>query len=262
MPAQAFAERGSHPSKEKGNVVQQDQAPQAVHAKETNDNAKKPSVQANKNQNVETTVENKGKSRDVSDDTKHPSTKENNSQNGSTSVKKKEKSKDLPDQANDKANEAINKTGQYKEKETKSDRSPQKQKGMEKQKEPVSARNTAPYSREKVHTPIEKSKDVPASEHNVSEPSQQDLPAPLPTKKEWELHILQAPQSMKIHAGAANDYKGSSKTKLDFLPGETVRLGVRRKQPFVKRNHIFRNQWVNAPPTPPPKLAPSFLRHV
>ncbi|SDH84914.1 hypothetical protein [Alteribacillus bidgolensis] len=266
LPAQAIAEKGGNPSREKGNVVQQDQVPEAVHTKANKDNAKKQSAQTNKNQNADTSIENKGKSRDVSDDTKHQSTKENNSQKGSTSVEKKRKSKGLPDQANEKAKEAVHKKVQHKEKETKSDRSPQKQKGKEKQKEPVSAQDTAPHSREKVQTnnkrQFEKSNVEPASEPNASERPQQDLPSPLPAKKEWELHILQAQQSMKIHVGSANDYKGGSKTKLDFLYGETVRLGVRWKQPFVKRHHIFRNQWVNAPPTPPPKLAPSFLRHV
>ncbi|USK36673.1 hypothetical protein LIT25_26415 (plasmid) [Bacillus sp. F19] len=266
MPSMAFAENGVNQTEVNGKDVQKA-------------NVQKVDVQKADVQKAN--VQQSTKINDISDKAKEQSSNVNKSKNVNASVKNQGKPNDLPDQANDKAKEAVHKVVQNQEKEKKPDPSPQKRKGTDSLsqkgektkkrnllpiKEPVSDRNKEPHYVEEVYSNNESNSNTEKVESTISnnvskevESSKEELPIPLPNKKVWELHIFQVQQSIKTPFGLSNDYKGSNKIKMDFLNDYTGQLGVRFKEPFVLRQHVYRNQWVNAPPAPPPKFALSFL---
>ncbi|RSL29717.1 hypothetical protein D7Z54_29760 [Salibacterium salarium] len=258
MPSMAFAEKGPAQSGVKDKVVQKVDDKQSIEINDSSDQANEQSTNENKSKNSNTSVENKGNV------------------------------KDLPDQANDKAKEkvkeAVHKGHQNRDKEIKPDPPLQQQKekdsrqkdkkaedgNLSPKKEPVPKQEKTPDSDKEVDSSKDHSTDTEKAESTISNKVSKEEedspkhkgPIPLPKKKESVLYILQAQQSIKTPVGSSNDNNGSNHTKMDYLNGYTSHLGVRFTDPFVIRQPIFRNQWVNAPPTPPPKFALSFLSTV
>ncbi|EIJ80390.1 hypothetical protein PB1_08522 [Bacillus methanolicus PB1] len=77
-----------------------------------------------------------------------------------------------------------------------------------------------------------------------------------------DIQVVNSPQNTKIPGGSTKDRTGHSQSTVSF--GEKwLELekywNLKLIQPYVDRAHVYRNQWVNAPPSPPPKDAPFFL---
>lgn len=90
---------------------------------------------------------------------------------------------------------------------------------------------------------------------NGSSPLEEDYPEDFPETEAPEFSISQAKPSGSIAKGQSSDQKVSSKSIFDLLSNSLEEIRVNFLQPYVMRQHIYRNQWVNAPPAPPPESA-------
>ncbi|WP_226681411.1 hypothetical protein [Sutcliffiella horikoshii] len=76
-----------------------------------------------------------------------------------------------------------------------------------------------------------------------------------PESESPEIFISQTKPSGSNAKGHSSDQKVSSKSIFDLIAGSLEEIQVNFLQPYVMRQHIYRNQWVNAPPAPPPENA-------
>lgn len=84
----------------------------------------------------------------------------------------------------------------------------------------------------------------------------EDLPVQFPRSEPTEFFISQNNSAGISNAkGSSADSKVSSKSMIDLLTGSLEEIRMNFLQPYVMRQHIYRNQWVNAPPAPPPESA-------
>lgn len=83
----------------------------------------------------------------------------------------------------------------------------------------------------------------------------ENLPEQFPEKESQELFISQTKPSGSNSKGHSSDQKVSSKSIVDLIANSLEEIRVNFLQPYVMRQHIYRDQWVNAPPAPPPENA-------
>ncbi|TYS57737.1 hypothetical protein FZC74_15015 [Sutcliffiella horikoshii] len=86
----------------------------------------------------------------------------------------------------------------------------------------------------------------------------ENLPEQFPKKESQELFISQTKPSGSNLKGQSSDQKVSSKSIVDLIANSLEEIRVNFLQPYVMRQHIYRDQWVNAPPAPPPENALFF----
>jgi hypothetical protein len=201
---------------------------------------------------------------------------EEKSQNiGNPNKPKVEKNNQLPKQANEKAKEAqLNTVEKKQDKEKKTDPVVSNNKGSNTKKD--SDKNKQPKAEEKI-VPVKKAVDttIPETpkdahkevispvdntkpEDNLEDEAKHDMPIPLHEKETPEVHISPVNPSGKNVGSSSADQKGSSKSMVDFMGGILEEIRVNFLEPFVMRQHVYRSQWVNAPPAPPPEIALSF----
>lgn len=85
-----------------------------------------------------------------------------------------------------------------------------------------------------------------------------DLPEQFPESESPEFFITQTKPSGNNGKGHSSDQKVSSKSIFDLIAESLEEIQVNFLQPYVMRQHIYRDQWVNAPPAPPPENALFF----
>jgi hypothetical protein len=83
----------------------------------------------------------------------------------------------------------------------------------------------------------------------------ENLPEQIPESESPEFFISQTKPSGSNVKGQSSDQKVSSKSIFDLIAGSLEDTQVNFLQPYVMRQHIYRDQWVNAPPAPPPENA-------
>ncbi|KMJ59410.1 hypothetical protein AB685_00530 [Bacillus sp. LL01] len=86
----------------------------------------------------------------------------------------------------------------------------------------------------------------------------EDLPEHFPESESPDLFISQTKPSGSNAKGHSYDQKVSSKSIFDLIACSLEEIRVNFLQPYVMRQHIYRDQWVNAPPAPPPENALFF----
>ncbi|NLP52864.1 hypothetical protein [Bacillus sp. RO1] len=86
----------------------------------------------------------------------------------------------------------------------------------------------------------------------------EDLPEQFPESESPEFFISQTKPSGSNAKGQSSDQKVSSTSIFDLIAGSLEDIQVNFLQPYVMRQHIYRDQWVNAPPAPPPENALFF----
>ncbi|SDH67175.1 hypothetical protein SAMN05192534_10919 [Alteribacillus persepolensis] len=270
-----LAEKGGGGPEQKGKPVQQKQVPPSGQQAK-NDNVKGPPAHAKNEQPASASGDKKGKPKEMpAEKAANPPQHAGKEKHRQSSRKQEKPPKKLPEEANEKAKEAVHKTNRnsksqkpkksqasrnvsrqeetaQKDTEQAAKRADKKSEGQ--RKKPRSDQGAPVKKQEKNDSKV--SKDTSEEEENTKE----EFPAPLPVQQKGELPFLKNQQSVKIPAGASHDNSGSYKTKMEVLLGEVKHLRVLLMNPFVERHCMFRNQWVNAPPTPPPQTAPSFLR--
>ncbi|TLS35754.1 hypothetical protein [Pseudalkalibacillus caeni] len=76
-----------------------------------------------------------------------------------------------------------------------------------------------------------------------------------------DIQVITSSHSTKTPGGSSKDRtgNGSSSGYVDKWLELDQYWNFKLTQPFVSRAHVYRNQWVNAPPSPPPETAPFFL---
>ncbi len=94
---------------------------------------------------------------------------------------------------------------------------------------------------------------------NGSSPIEENLPEHFPETEATEFYISQTKPSGSNAKGQSSDQKLSSKSLYDLMADSLEEIRVNFLQPYVMRQHIYRDQWVNAPPAPPPENALFFL---
>ncbi|WP_052737649.1 hypothetical protein [Bacillus sp. SA1-12] len=102
-----------------------------------------------------------------------------------------------------------------------------------------------------------------ASINYLSKDSQEEQNTPS-HKHQYPIDIqtISSSQNTKLPGGSAKDRSGTSKswnsTVEKWIEFEK-QWNLRLIQTFVSKAHVYRNQWINAPPAKPPKTAPFFL---
>ncbi|MGA9224948.1 MAG: hypothetical protein WB217_01255 [Mesobacillus sp.] len=108
------------------------------------------------------------------------------------------------------------------------------------------------------------SKMKPAAQASVQKPPiKRD--EPVPSKKERypkQDNLPNPPSRTKTSGGPSSDRTSNGSTSTSFFDKWFIwdqDFNLILTQPFSSRASIFRSQWVNAPPSPPPIAAPVFL---
>lgn len=108
------------------------------------------------------------------------------------------------------------------------------------------------------------SKMKPAAKASVQTP-QIKREEPVPSKKERypkQDNLPNPPSRTKTSGGPSSDRTSNGSTSTSFFDKWFVwdqDFNLILTQPFSSRASVFRSQWVNAPPSPPPIAAPVFL---
>lgn len=189
-------------------------------------------------------------------------------------AKQPEPSKKLPDQANEKAKEArMMKT--EKGKKSNPNRSIHKvSKPKESSETVLISGGFEPVEQVQIEQLQDKSANR-SDKSSAEEPSKiqeinsvtiedhddiplENLPEQFPKKESQELFISQTKPSGSNSKGHSSDQKVSSKSNVDLIANSLEELRVNFLQPYVMKQHIYRDQWVNAPPAPPPENALFF----
>ncbi|MGO4886211.1 hypothetical protein ACJ2A9_00505 [Anaerobacillus sp. MEB173] len=201
------------------------------------------------------------------------------------------KTVDLPEHVNEKAEDAFNKAvdtkqelGKNKEKtlpDTRNNKAEEKPKGVKSDEESsgdtekrgskgngnqVTKDNYSIHQEKAVH---QQNQNISSTEESVSIETVEDTngkqnnankeQAPYPKKLYPEPHsFIQLQNTHNVSTSSSKD-KGHSQSMNGFFAGVIDITGLTFKESFVLRQYVYRSQWTNAPPSPPPKNASSNL---
>ncbi|MGM0877182.1 MAG: hypothetical protein ACQEWV_21170 [Bacillota bacterium] len=118
---------------------------------------------------------------------------------------------------------------------------------------------------ENLYQPILNKKDV--SEKTSSDESKSKKAEKIPSRQDRypeDIMGMNSPQNTKSSGSSSKDRTGhgqSTSNSVEKWIEFEKRWNLKLVQPHVSKAHVFRNQWVNAPPSPPPKAAPFFLTY-